>query len=80
MSQELEDMFSPEDEAHIQREAIKGKITDDIAVFRQMVDSMKQNPRDVEPEVWDAMQEALASYQAWMKQQGIGMQQPDVDI
>jgi len=80
MSKELEDLFSPEDEAEIQRDAIKGKISDDLDIIKQTVDFMKDHPQDIEPEVWTTMQEALASYQVWMKQQGIGMPQPDVDI
>lgn len=79
MSYEPEDLISPEDEAEIQRGAIRGKITDDLDVIQQTVDFMKKNPEDVEPEAYTHLLDALAAYQVWAKQQGIGLPQPDVD-
>ena len=80
MSHQPEDLISPEEEAEIQRDAILGKVTADLDAISQMVDFMREHPRDVEPEMYASIQQALAQYQVWMKQQGIGMPQPDVDI
>ncbi|BCW76259.1 hypothetical protein [Arthrobacter sp. NicSoilB11] len=80
MSQGPEDLFSPEEEAQIQRDAIRNKINDDLDIFEQTLDAIRENPENVGPGVHEAMQEAVTLYKGWMKQQGIGMPQPDVDI
>lgn len=79
MSHEPEDLISPEDEAEIQRGAIRGKVTDDLVIIKRIVDTMIAHPEAVEPEGHQLLGEMLALYEAYMKQQGIGLPQPDID-
>lgn len=80
MSHEPEDLISPEEEADIQRSAIRGKISDEIDVIERMVRQMETHPDSFEPEFIHGMHHMIVMYQEYMKQQGIGLPQPDVDI
>lgn len=80
MSHQPEDLFSPEDESEIQRSAIRGKVSDDLEVIGRMVIQMRANPEAFDPEFIEGMHQMVVMYEAYMKQQGIGLPQPDVDI
>jgi hypothetical protein len=79
MNLEPEDLISPEDEAEMQRNFINGHSEDVIEHLQRAVIFMEANKEQVTPDVLEFMREAFTRHATWMRQNGIGLPQQDID-
>jgi hypothetical protein len=79
MNIEPEDLISPEDEAEMHRNFVMGHGEEVIDTMERMVAAMQSHPSEVSPEAYTILADALANHKLWLRQNGIGLEQPDID-
>jgi hypothetical protein len=79
MNLEPEDLISPEDEAEMQRNVVLDQSAEVLEAIQRFHIAFKANPEIVPAGAYEMLGEGLSQQLAWMRQNGIGLPQQDVD-